>query len=155
VTLPPWAARAEVLVEMAREQWDRFTDRLTAFDSAGHQVETTPLNHARGRQSFDVSARLAGHPVVFELLPAFARADAPSPWTASVRVRLFTDSGSVSIVASGVRLDVVPGGRAALPMPTSTPLALPEGFAPLVQWRLTPASGTTPDAVGFQPIRRP
>jgi subtilisin family serine protease len=154
VALPPWAARAEVLVEMAQEQWDRFTDfGLTAFDSAGQQVQTTPMNYARGRQTFDVPARLAGHPVVFELLPAFARADAPSPWTARVRVRVFTDSGS--IVDSGVRLDIVPGGRAALPVPTSTPLALPDGFAPLVVWRLTPASGTTPDAVGFQPIRQP
>ncbi len=154
VVLPPWAARAEVLVEMAHEQWERFTDfGLTAFDSAGHQVETTPLNYARGRQTFDVSARLAGHPVVFELLPAFAHADAPSPWTARVRVRVFTDSGS--IVDAGVRLDVVPGGRAALPVPMSTSLALPEGFASLVEWRLTPASGTTPAAVGFQPIRRP
>ena len=154
VVLPPWAARAEVLVEMAPEQWVQFTDfGLTAFDSAGQQVETTPLNYARGRQAFDVPARLAGHPVVFELLPAFARADAPSPWTARVRVRVFTDSGS--IIGSEARLDVVAGGRAALPMPMSTPLALPEGFAPLVEWRLTPASGTTPDAIGFQPIRQP
>lgn len=154
VTLPPWAARAEVLVEMAREQWDRFTDfGVTTFDSGGQQVETTPMNYARGRQTFTVPARLAGHPVVVELLPAFARADAPSPWVASVRVRVFRDSGSV--VDSGVRLDVVPGGRAALPLPTSVPLALPGGFVPLVEWRLTPASGTAPDAVGFQPARLP
>ena len=59
---------------MAPEQWVQFTDfGLTAFDSAGQQVETTPLNYARGRQDFDVPARLAGHPVVFELLEQGAR----------------------------------------------------------------------------------
>jgi hypothetical protein len=142
------------MVEMAPEQWDRFTDfGLTAFDSAGQQVEATPLNYARGRQAFDVPARLVGHSVVFELLPAFARADLVTPWAASVRVRVFRDSGQ--IVDSGVRLDVVPGGRAVLPPLTAAPLVLPDGFAPLVQWRLTPASGTAPDAVGFQPARQP
>jgi subtilisin family serine protease len=154
VVLPPWAARVDVVVEMAQEQWDRFTDfGLTAFDSAGQQVEATPLNYARGRQAFDVPARLVGHPVVFELLPAFARADVVTPWSASVRVRVFQASGQV--VDSGVRLDVVAGGRAVLPPLPAALLVLPDGFAPLVQWRLTPASGTAPDAVGFQPARQP
>src|SRR6266540_1828381 len=39
VRVPAWAARAEVDVEMAREQWNRFTDfGVTVFDSSGQQV---------------------------------------------------------------------------------------------------------------------
>lgn len=154
VMLPAWATRADVLVEMPREQWDRFTDfGLTAFDSAGQQVETTPLNYARGRQSFNVPAPLAGRPVVLELLPAFARPDVASPWQASVRVRVFRDSATV--VEAGTRLDVVAGGRATLPVVTAPPLQLPEGFTPLLEWRLTPVTGTSPAAIGFLPVRQP
>lgn len=154
VVLPPWATRADVLVEMPREQWDRFTDfGLTTFDSAGQQIETTPLNYARGRQSFHVPPVLAGRPMVVELLPAFARADVASPWEATVRVRLFRDSATA--VDANARIDVVAGGRAVLPAVTLPSLLVPEGFVPLVEWRLTPVTGTAPDAIGFQPVRQP
>lgn len=156
VALPPWAKRAELLVEMRPWQWDRFTDfGVTAFDSAGQQIGTAPLNYARGRHSFSVPARLVGRPVVYELFPAFATGDVVSPWEANVQVRLYREPGIV--VESGVRLDVVAGGRAALPLVTPPPLTMPAGFAPLLEWRLTSLGGAVPlpDAVGFQPVRLP
>jgi hypothetical protein len=153
VVLPPWATRAELLVDMAREQWDRFTDfGLTAFDSAGQQIHNTPLNYARGRQAFDIPPRLVGHPVVFELLPAFASGNAARPWQASLRVRLYRGS---SAVIDSTTLDIVAGGRATLPLVTPPALLLPDGFASLLQWRLSPVVGGGPDAVGFQPVRQP
>lgn len=156
VALPPWATRAEVLVEMSHEQWDRFTDfGVTAFDPSGQQVATTPMNYARGRHGFSVPGRLIGRPVVVELFPAFATGDVATPWQASVRVRLFRDSSAV--LEPGVRLDVVAGGRAALPVVTPPPVVLPAGFAPLIEWRLTAVAGAVPlpDAVGFQSARTP
>lgn len=153
VMLPPWAARSEILIEMPHEQWDRFTDfGVTTFDPAGQQVETTPMNYARGRHAFRISSRLNGRPVVYELFPAFARAELAGPWEARVRVRVLRDAPEV--VAAGSRLDVVAGGRVTLPAVTAPLLPLPEGFTPLVRWRLTPVSGG-PDAIGFQPVRAP
>ena len=153
VMLPPWAARSEIMIDMPHEQWDRFTDfGVTTYDPAGQQVETTPLNYARGRHAFRISSRLSGRPVVYELFPAFARAEAAGAWEAVVRVRVLRDVPE--LVQAAVRLDVVAGGRATLPVVTPTLLPLPEGFVPLVRWRLTPVSGG-PDAIGFQPVRAP
>ncbi len=153
VRLPAWATRSEFLIEMPPEQWDRFTDfGVTTFGPTGQQVETTPLNYARGRHGFKIPARLSGRPVLYELLPAFARAEMVSPWKATVRVRLFTDS--LRVVQSGARFDVVPGGRAAIPAVAVPPLEVPQGFVPLVRWRLTPVAGG-PDAIGFQPAQAP
>jgi len=154
VELPTWASRAEVVVEMAHEQWDRFTDfGLTTFDRVGQQVETTPLNYARGRSAFVITPRLAGQRVVYELFPAFARPDLARPWEATVRVRLFKDAPEPA--GSDVRLDVVSGGRASLPAVTPPPIVLPEGFFPLVEWRLRPVASSAPDAVTYQPARTP
>jgi tripeptidyl-peptidase-2 len=153
VVLPPWAARSEILIEMPHEQWDRFTDfGVTSFDPTGQQVETTPLNYARGRHAFKVTSRLSGRPVVYELFPAFARQELAGPWEARVRIRLLSDSNSA--LQSDLRLDVVAGGRAVLPSVPTPPFSVPEGFVPLVRWRLTPTTGG-PDAIGFQPARAP
>ncbi len=154
VGVPEWAVRAEVLVEMPRPQWELFTDfGVSVYDSAGQQVNAAPMNYARGRQTFDVPAAIAGRPALIELFPAFARPDSSPPWQASVRVRFFTDS----LEAAGpVRaLDVVAGGRGVLPAVTVPVMALPDGFAPLIEWRLTPAGGDGVAALGYQQARQP
>ncbi len=153
VVVPDWAARAEVLVEMPREQWEWFSDfGLTVFDSAGQQVDVAPLNYARGRLTFPVSPRLAGHPAVIELYPAFAREGAVSPWLASVRVRFFRDSSEA--LGRPQPLNVVPGGRIVLPA-ALLPFGLLEGLAPLVEWRLSPIRGSGAPAVTYQAVRHP
>ena len=152
VAVPDWAARAEVLVEMPREQWEWFSDfGLTVFDSAGQQVDVAPLNYARGRLTFPVSPRLAGHPAVIELYPAFAR-EAASPWQASVRVRFFRDSSEA--LGRPQPLNVVSGGRIVLPA-ALLPFGLLEGLAPLVEWHLSPIRGSGAPAVTYQVVRQP
>jgi subtilisin family serine protease len=153
VTVPSWAARAEVLVEMPRGQWERFTDfGLTVFDSAGQRVDAAPLNYARGRLTYSVSPRLAGHPAVVELYPGFARQDGASPWQASVRIRFFRDSNEA--LGNPRLLNVVAGGRVVLPA-ALLPFGLPEGLDPLVEWRLSPVRGSGAAAVTYQAVRQP
>ena len=153
VAVPDWAARAEVLVEMPREQWEWFSDfGLTVFDSAGQQVDVAPLNYARGRLTFPVPPRLAGHPAVIELYPAFAREGGASPWQASVRVRFFRESSEA--LGGPQPLNVVAGGRIVLPA-ALLPFGLLDGLAPLVEWRLSPIRGSGAPAVTYQAVRQP
>lgn len=154
VRVPEWATRAEVVVEMPRPQWELFTDfGLSVYDSTGQQVNTSPMNYAKARETFDVPAPLAGHPVAVELFPAFARPDSAPPWVASLRIRFFTDS----LEAAGPvhPLDVVAGGRGVLPAVSVPVMALPDGFAPLIEWRLSPAGGEGTMALGYQEAVRP
>lgn len=153
VAMPGWAARAEVLVEMPPGQWERFTDfGLTVFDSAGQQVDAAPLNYARGRLTYPVPHRLAGHPAVIELYPGFARESGASAWQASVRIRFFRASSEA--LGRPRLLNVVSGGRTVLPA-ALLPFAAPEGLDPLVEWRLSPARGAGAAAVTFQAVRQP
>lgn len=153
VAVPDWAARAEVLVEMPREQWEWFSDfGLTVFDSTGQQVDVAPLNYARGRLAFPVAPRLAGHPVVIELYPAFAREGGGSPWLASVRVRFFRDSSEA--LGGPQPLNIVAGGRIVMPA-ALLPFGFLDGLAPLVEWRLSPIRGSGAPAVTYQAVRQP
>lgn len=142
VTVPAWAARAEVQVSMPVPQWEQLTDfGVTVFDSTGQQVHAAALNYARGRQAFDVPGAIAGHTMQIELFPGFARPDTTPPWAANVRVRFFIDTPQA--IGPSHLLSVVAGGRSVLPPlgAAPPPIALPEGFAPLLVWRLTPAAG--------------
>jgi len=155
VSVPEWASRADVLVEMPRPQWELFTDfGLTVYDSSSQQVNAAPLNYARGRAAFDVPAALAGHAALIELYPAFARPDSAPPWQASVRVRFYTDS--LEPVGAPQPLSVVAGGRSVLPAARVPSMTLPDGFRPLVVWRLSPVGdGRGATALGYQEAQRP
>lgn len=137
VQVPRWAARAEVDVEMPRAQWGRFTDfGVTVYDTAGQHLNDAPLNYAIGRQSFEVPAGIAGAPALIELFPALALVDRAGPWQATVRVRFLMDSASAT---GGARrpIAVVAGGRSAVETNDLSPPALPEGFHPLLDARVT------------------
>jgi tripeptidyl-peptidase-2 len=156
VVVPAWAVRAELRLRMPREQWERFTDfGLTVYDSAGQQLDATPMNYAVGRATFDVPPAQAGHPAVIELFPALARRDDAQPWTAELRIRFFR--ATPDSLGPTRSVDVVAGGRtivsAVTPLPT--PETLPDGFALLVGWRLAPARGAGAAAVEFAAVRRP
>jgi tripeptidyl-peptidase-2 len=140
VRVPAWAARAVIDVQMPRAQWDEFTDfGVTEFDAAGQQVGQGAMNYAIGRHSFEIPGSLVDRSVTIELFPAFARDGGARPWRATVRVRFLLrvprhlgDSPNVAVVA---------GGRALLPQARTPELVLPEGFAPLVELRVRPATG--------------
>jgi len=144
VRVPDWASRAVIDVRMPRAQWGEFTDfGVTEFDSAGQQVGQGAMNYAVGRHAFDIPPALRDRPVTVELFPAFARDGGAHPWHATVRVRfLLREDRSFG---DGSDLSVVPGGRAVLPSARPPQLALPEGFAPLVELRVH--SGRGVDAV--------
>jgi hypothetical protein len=153
VVVPDWAARAEVQVSMPVPQWEQLTDfGVTVFDSTGQQVHTAALNYARGRQAFEVPGSITAHTIRIELFPAFAR-DTASPWQSSVRVRFFV--AAPQALGPSRLLNVVAGGRAVLPPLGAAlpPIALPEGFAPLLAWRLTPLAGGGAAAVAYQTVQ--
>lgn len=136
VRVPSWATRAEVDVVMPRAQWGRFTDfGVTVFDTTGQTLNEGPLNYAVGRQAFDLPAGAGGMPAIIELFPALALIDHPDSWQATVRVRFLLDSSGTS----GPRrpIAVVAGGRSSVDAGDVTPPALPEGFHPLLDARMT------------------
>jgi tripeptidyl-peptidase-2 len=146
VRVPDWASRAVVDVRMPREQWNDFTDfGVTAFDSAGQQVGQGAMNYAFARQSLEVPADLKGAPVTVELFPAFARAGGAHPWRATVWIGFLLSEERPFGRETDVK--VVAGGRAALPFGKPPELALPEGFAPLVELRVRPSMGAGADAI--------
>ncbi len=154
VRVPEWAARAVVNVTMPRERWDDFTDfGVTDYDSTGQQVGQGALNYAVGRHSFAVPPSLRGHPLTIELFPAFARDNGARPWPADVTVRfLLVDPRPLG---DGTDFRVVAGGRSSVALGKAPDdVALPAGFAPLVELRLHSAGGAAPDAVRRVPLPR-
>src|SRR5881397_1484717 len=153
VSVPDWAATAVVEMEVPREQWREFTDfGVTEFDSAGQQVSQGPLEYALGRQAFAVPAVLQGHPLTVELYPGFARDKGVHAWRAKLRVRfLLSDPRPIG---DGQDITVLPGGRAPLPAQRPRDLALPEGFAPLVEVSVRASVGPPPPASAPDATRR-
>ncbi|HEX4573567.1 MAG TPA: hypothetical protein VH158_00450, partial [Gemmatimonadales bacterium] len=94
---------------------------------------------------FDVSPGLKGHPLVVELVPAFARVNGATPWRARVRVRFLLREPRSQ--GDGATVTVVAGGRTAVPLSKRPELALPPGFAPLVEVRIHQAGGGSVDAI--------
>jgi hypothetical protein len=149
VRVPDWASRTVVDVAMPREQWSDFTDfGVTDFDSTGQQLGQGALNYAFGRHAVTVPPALRGHPFTVELFPAFARENGVHPWHASVRIRFLLAQSRP--LGGSTDVSVATGGRTAVRLPAApspSDLALPEGFAPLVELRVRPLAGTGPDAV--------
>ena len=140
VRVPAWAARAEVDVEMPREQWNRFTDfGVTVFDSSGQQVNEGPMNYAVARQRFAVPEELAGQALTVELFPASAQVGPVPAWRATVRVRFLLKTPRPA--QAGKDVTVVAGGRSTLELAATPPLQAPAGFQPLVEVRVTPPGG--------------
>jgi len=153
VSVPDWAATAVVEVEVPREQWREFTDfGVTEFDSTGQQVSQGPLEYAFGRQAFAVPPALRGHPLTVELYPGFARDKGVHPWRGKLRVRFLL--GEPRQLGDGREITVLPGGRAPLPAQRPRDLALPEGFAPLVEVSVRASVGPPPPASAPDATRR-
>jgi len=103
------------------------------------------MNYAFGRHGFDVPAGLKGHPMTVELFPAFARESGARPWRARVRVRFLLRQPTTA--SEGTPITVVAGGRAAVPLGRTPLVAVPQGFAPLVELRIHDATGQGLDAI--------
>jgi subtilisin family serine protease len=138
---PRWAKELEVDIELSADLWDEMTDfSITAYDSAGQQLRggNEPMNYAFGRLNVSVPENLKGTPLTVELYPAFARLQGHS-WKGTAKVRFL---GPDEPIGEGGELSVVAGGRSALRLPTPPMFEKPEGFAALVETRVTTPAGT-------------
>jgi len=141
VRAPRWAKRMEVDLELAPELWDELTDlSITVYDSAGQQVRggNQPVNYAFGRMSMALSDSVLGVPLTIEFYPAFARLPGHS-WRATARARFL---GPDDPVGEGGTLSVVAGGRTVLRLPNAPALVMPDGFAALIETRVTTITGS-------------
>ena len=153
---PRWAKHVEVDVAMERAQWGRFTDfGVTLFDSAGRQLEQSPLNYAFGRLGAELPEGHGDMALAVGLFPGFADSAtaAGGPWTAQVTIRLYAErpvalqpggeAGAAAGAAAGAgdaaqgppaAALAVPPGRTVtqgFTLPASLPWALGDGFHPL------------------------
>ena len=141
VRAPRWAKRMEVDLELPPDLWDELTDlSITVYDSTGQQVRggNQPVNYAFGRMSMALSDSVIGVPLTIEFYPAFARLPGHS-WRATARARFL---GPNDPVGEGRALSVVAGGRTVLRLPNPPALAMPDGFAALIETRVTTLTGS-------------
>jgi len=128
--IPAWAVHCVVDVSMDQDQWSRFTDfGVTLFDSAGHQIAKSPLNYRFGRLHAELQR---GETAAYVgLFPGFADSTGDLRWTASVSIRLYADSASVTR-STAPEVTLAPGAaaNATAAMP-ETPLPMGDGFFPL------------------------
>src|SRR5438046_2037060 len=131
----------EVDLELPPDLWDELTDlSITVYDSTGQQVRggNQPVNYAFGRMSMALSDSVIGVPLTIEFYPAFARLPGHS-WRATARARFLGPDDPVGV---GVVLSVVAGGRTVLRLPNPPALAMPDGFAALIETRVTTLTGS-------------
>ena len=131
----------EVDLELPPDLWDELTDlSVTVYDSTGQQVRggNQPVNYAFGRLSMALSDSLIGVPLTVEFYPAFARLPGHA-WRGTAQVRFLGPDEPVGV---GSSLSVVAGGRTVIRPPNPPPLDLPEGFATLVETRVTTVTGS-------------
>jgi subtilisin family serine protease len=145
VTAPPWAERATVDVEVARDQWERFTDfALTVFDSTGEIVANLPQNYAFGRLAFAIPPERRGMGLLLELFPAYADPAERASWSARVRVRFLAERPEPA--AGALETSTVAGGRAAVPWSAASALVPPVGYRRLVEVVARPSRVSGPAA---------
>jgi subtilisin family serine protease len=149
VRVPAWAARAEVDLVLAPQQWDRFTDfAVTVFDTVGRRIAGEAMDYASGRVEVPISESLAGQPLVIELFPAYAWTDRTPSWRATLAVRFLLEMPESLGGGGRDEMTIVPGGRVRVPLPAAQ-LPVPGGFVPLIEASLAGsrrrvAAGTVP-----------
>lgn len=87
VVPPQWADRMLLKVFLRKKSWNQITGfGVTVFDTAGVLVSDGPLNYSGARQIVQLDSVVHSAGLDVELLPAFARADAQTSWTAELEV---------------------------------------------------------------------
>ena len=140
VRAPAWGKRAVIDIELPPALWDELTDfSITVYDSTGQQVKggNVAVNYAFGRLDFALPDSVLGRALTIELYPAFARLPGHG-WKGTARVRFL---GPDEPIGEGGELSVVAGGRTLLRQPSGPGVPLPEGFATLIETRVTTISG--------------
>jgi hypothetical protein len=152
VRVPAWASTLVLDVAVSPGAWPRFTDfALSVWDSAGRMVSQQPLNYAAGRHEVAVDS-LGGALVEVELFPAFALVRDTTTWVATVGLS-FVAAASLGPESAG-SLTAGPGEGASLAVPPfPAGVALPDGFAPLVEATARPDEGAPATRRGRVPAR--
>lgn len=132
-TLPEWAGRVVVELQLERDQWPLFTDfGLTLLDQDGRQLGTEPQNYAVGLLAVDLPPGRSTRQAEIVLSPGFAEPEANVLWEARLAVRLLADA-PVAVVppdSSALYLEQgVSAERTFLLPPLPWPLG--DGFFPL------------------------
>jgi hypothetical protein len=149
VRVPAWARELVLDVTLPERIWTRFTDfALSIWDSAGRLVAQQPLNYAVTRHQIAVDS-LRNARLEVELFPAFALAGDTTRWRASVRVSFVADRALGPEASRSLRPE--PDRPAALPLPALGAVALPEGFAPLIEATAQPEDGVPATRRGSVP----
>jgi hypothetical protein len=142
---PEWATGAVVEVQLTPEFWNTVTDfGIVLYDSAGVQLGQGAMNYAFHRVTVDLPAnRAAAYPVTVELFPAFARAEPPASFSATVRLAF---TGPARPLAHE-NLAIPPHGTAALRIPPLTSLAPSPDWWDLVRVKV---AGSNSDWVAIE-----
>jgi tripeptidyl-peptidase-2 len=134
-TLPGWARRAVVELNLDRDQWSRFTDfGLTLIDADGKQLGASPMNYAVGRLEVDLRPGRPDGQAVVLLSPGFAEPGAGDLWGGRIAIRLYADS-PVAVGPEGGPESRLPAGetRQVRLMIPPLPWDLGDGFFPLAR----------------------
>lgn len=132
VTIPKWARRVAIDLELSRDIWPIFTDLgMTLLDAEGRIIGKEPLNYSFGRLAIDLDSTRVGQDATLILAPAPAeRID--RNWDGRLSIRFYAEAPVLVdpvdpaefILAAGQSKSV----RFALP---KSPWELPSGFFPL------------------------
>ena len=132
VTIPKWARRVVIDLDLPRDTWPIFTDLgFTLIDGQGQVIGKSPLNYAFGRLAVDLDSTQVGQEATLILAPAPAeRID--RAWDGRVTIRFYAEAP--------VLVDPVDRAEFSLTMGRSRPVrfvlpklpwTLPTGFFPL------------------------
>jgi hypothetical protein len=129
-TLPAWARRVEIDMQLDPGFWTEVTDfGLTLLDDDGRFLATAPQNYAFGRLEADLPTGRPDRQAEIVLGPGFADPAADPRWEASLTIRLYADSLGGHGGVRAARLPGSAGGyRFRLP---PLPWALGDAFFPL------------------------
>jgi hypothetical protein len=129
-TLPGWARRVEIDMQLDPGFWRQVTDfGLTLLDDDGRFLATAPQNYAFGRLEADLPAGRPDRQAEIVLGPGFADPAAEPLWDATLTVRLYADSlGGHGGVRAARLTSSADGYRFRLP---PLPWALGDAFFPL------------------------
>jgi hypothetical protein len=133
--VPAWAMEVEVDVEMAPDEWPRFTDfGMTLFDSIGRIITQKPLNYARERMHASFAETGGDQAVRLGFFPGFAEPGSEAAWSLRVEIRLYADPSAVTKQAdrpTPFTLDAGATRELAVALEPVASMSAIKGFLPL------------------------
>jgi subtilisin family serine protease len=138
VPVPSWATELVADLEFDRLQWPRFTDfGFAAMDPEGEVLEKEPANYARTRLVLPLGSPSMPQNLDLVLAPGFADPGSAERWKARLTVRWIAREPSILAAREADELQLQPRGSKELHARVGTlPWSLPEGFRPLLLFRL-------------------